>query len=67
MHSISVCQHQLGHIMSYCYENISARRFFLHNQIGGEGWKLYNDSKGWHLTTDDPRHLTFISLKFDQK
>ena len=48
----------------WCEQHISPRKYWLHTQLGGEGWKihcLYQDGF-WYLETDDPKYLSWIQL-----
>lgn len=60
----------LGHCKSaqaWCEKNISPRQYWLHNQFGGEGWKIYSTySDGfWYLETEDPSYISWIQLTLD--
>jgi len=47
----------------WCEENISPRAYWIHSQIGGEGWKISTNMDGyWYLETDDPAYISWIQL-----
>lgn len=55
---------QINSTIRWCSKNIAPRQFFLHNLIGGNGWKIFisRDSL-WYLETDDPSLETYVKLK----
>lgn len=56
-------------LVDYCSANISPRRYFLHNQIGGPGWRVIRKQGYWELEIDDleniDAHLTWLALTVD--
>ena len=64
-------------IADYCQTNISPRRYYLHNQIGGTGWRIYSilapinpdgnwkiQMTTWHVDIDDDKQAMMIRLKY---
>jgi hypothetical protein len=65
-------------IAEYCHVNISPRRYYLHNKIGGSGWSIYGEIKPveqespnwkvqatyWYLDVDSEHQATIIRLKY---
>ena len=67
--TITVSYFKRMEIAKYCHDNISPRRYYLHNAIGGTGWTLKHNSdiiKGEHTyTLEAPsEHITIIALKY---
>lgn len=56
-------------VVDYCTEHISPRRYYLHNQIGGLGWRVFRNKGYWELEIDDEKnidaHITWIALTAD--
>ena len=65
-----VPHHKLSIIHNWCHKNVSPRRYYFHNQFGGEGWEFKlthikgTESIRWQLTFDDPKLETYVILKF---
>ena len=66
---------QVKNIRNYCSEYISPRRYWLHNNIGGQGWNIYQEYKNknnntkikesyWVLDIDNEYQGLIISLKY---
>ena len=56
--------------IDWCEKNISPRQFWLHSNVGGEGWSITFDSKRTilHVPVDfDDRVLTFALLQLTGK
>lgn len=61
-------------IANYCHSNISPRRYYLHNAIGGNGWSLKpnisstltNVTYILKLDSEFEYHLTIIALRYGQ-
>ena len=64
-------------IADYCQINISPRRYYLPNQIGGTGWRIYSilapinpdgnwkrQMTTWHVDIDDDKQAMMIRLKY---
>lgn len=65
-------------IAEYCHTNISPRRYYLHNQIGGTGWRIYGELKPveqespnwkvqatyWYVDVDCEQQAIMIRLKY---
>jgi len=62
-------------IAEYCHANISPRRYYLHNKIGGKGWaisgELVSESLNrkrrhteWRLDVEDEHQAVIIRLKY---
>jgi hypothetical protein len=53
-------------VVDYCTEHISPRRYYLHNQIGGLGWRVIRKDKYWELEIHDEKsidaHITWLAL-----
>lgn len=52
-------------IVEYCNTHISPQRYYLHNGIGGVGWRISNSelSSGWSATVPS-EHAIIIQLKY---
>ena len=55
----------LHKVEEYCNINIGPRKYYLHNQHGGERWAIkYNtDRPSWTLECDE-KHAVIITLKY---
>jgi hypothetical protein len=62
-------------IAEYCHANISPRRYYLHDRIGGRGWAIYKvsveDKANWkrqhseyRLEVDNDYQALIIRLKW---
>jgi hypothetical protein len=64
-------------LADYCSRMISKRSYWLHNQVGGEGWRIYSrvepiNSEGnwkiqmtyWYLDVADEHQALLIRLKY---
>jgi hypothetical protein len=64
-------------LAEYCSNNISKRSYWLHDQIGGEGWRIYSNSEPldpninwkiqisrWRIELDDDKQAILIRLKY---
>ena len=64
-------------LAEYCSANISKRMYWLHNQVGGEGWRIYSrvepvnpdgnwkiQMTTWYLDVADERQALLIRLKY---
>jgi len=64
-------------LADYCSKNISRRMYWLHNQVGGEGWRIYSrvepinpdgnwkiQMTTWYLDVRDERQALLIRLKY---
>lgn len=63
---IEIPHNKLSVVQHYCIKNISPRQYYFHNMFGGDGWEIARnkDIFEWQLRTDDPKHETYIELKF---
>jgi len=76
MTTIEIPQHiRKEDIANYCHSNISPRRYYLHDSIGGVGWRLYNEyikdasnwkrqHSEWRLEVDNEQYAILIRLKY---
>ena len=48
-------------IADYCHKNVSPRRYYLHNSVGGTGWQLSQNT----LEVDE-QHALIIKLKYSE-
>ena len=62
-------------IARYCHSNISPRRYYLHDSIGGVGWRLYSEYRKdadnwkrqhseWRLDLYNEQHAIMLRLKY---
>ena len=64
-------------IADYCDTNISPRRYYLHNRIGGEGWSIYSrvepinpkatwkvQHTKWYMEVDCEQQAILIRLRY---
>lgn len=64
-------------LADYCSNNISPRRYWLHDSIGGKGWRIYSNSEPedpninwkiqisrWRIELDDEKQAILIRLKY---
>ena len=64
-------------IADYCDANISPRRYYLHNKIGGEGWRIYSTLEPvnpqatwkvqhtkWYMEIDCEQQAILIRLRY---
>jgi hypothetical protein len=64
-------------LAEYCSNNISKRSYWLHDQIGGEGWRIYSKSEPedpninwkiqisrWRIELDNTDQAIMIALKY---
>lgn len=52
-------------VIDYCTKHISPRRYFLHNQIGGIGWRVFYNGGYWELEINAEHadaHITWLAL-----
>lgn len=63
---ITLPRNKLNEVRQWCEQHISPREYWLHNQIGGLGWKISNLDSIWetNLEVDDQQLQTYIVLKF---
>jgi hypothetical protein len=55
---------QVSSTIRWCSKNIAPRQFFLHNLVGGNGWRVFISRNSlWYLETDDPSLETYVKLK----
>lgn len=76
MTTIEIPQHvRKEDIANYCSVNISPRSYYLHDSIGGVGWRLYTTKhikkpywqyqhSGWYLELDNEQYAILIRLKY---
>lgn len=48
--------------VKYCSANIAPQEYWIHNAIGGQGWRVslaqqHDGSVQWQLTLDEPYHM----------
>lgn len=64
-------------LADYCNLNISPRRYWLHDSIGGVGWRIYSNSEPedpnvnwkirisrWRIELEDEHQAILIRLKY---
>jgi hypothetical protein len=64
-------------LAEYCHTNISPRRYYLHNQVGGEGWRIYSlvepvnpdgnwkiKMTKWYVDVDCEQQAILIRLRY---
>ena len=51
-------------LANWCDRAISPRMYWLHNEVGGNGWAIRATKAGSVLEVSDPELLTFAILKF---
>lgn len=52
----------------WCSKIIGPRTYWLHNKLGGAGWRIINRGSGWELELQDEKQALLAILKFsDQK
>ena len=61
---IVVPHNKISVIQYWCIMNISPRQYYFHNAFGGDGWEVRRTKTEWELRTDDPKHETYIELKY---
>lgn len=61
---ITVPYNKLSVVHYWCNKNISPRQYYFHSQFGGDGWEITTNDGKWELRTDNPKHETYIELKF---
>ena len=62
---ISIRQLSYGHIqdrVTWLEENVGERKYVLHNQSGGLGWRYYNNDRT--IEIEDEHWATLFILKF---
>jgi hypothetical protein len=64
---ISIRQLSYGHIqdrVKWLEKNVGERKYVLHNQSGGLGWRYYNNDRT--IEIEDPQWATLYILKFGE-
>jgi len=49
--------------VSILEQTVGTRRYWLHNQVGGDDWEVKNTNSGVLVRLRDPTMLTFVLLK----
>lgn len=64
--AVSIRVKNLKQIETYCSGNISPRRYYLHNALGGEGWRIFRKDGYWNLEINNEKditsHITWLAL-----
>lgn len=63
MTTITIPNNQRVPISRYCAKHISPQRYYLHNSVGGVGWRIIQRIDGWALEAPS-EHITIIALKY---
>jgi hypothetical protein len=61
--TIRINRNKLRAIADYCHKNISPRRYYLHNSIGGQNWQLSQNTLEVEV---DEQHAIMIKLKYSE-
>lgn len=61
---IVIPYNKLSVVHHWCNKNISPRQYYFHNAFGSDEWEIKRTETAWVLTTVDPKHETYIELKF---
>lgn len=62
-------------VARYCEANIAPRAYYLHDSVGGQGWRMYNEYRKdadnwkrqhseWLLEVEDEHVAVIIRLKY---
>ena len=62
-------------VAEYCEQHIAPRAYYLHDSIGGMGWRMYNEYRRdgdnwkrqyseWLLEVEDEQKAVIIRLKY---
>lgn len=57
-----VSQRQAHKISGYLEKNVGPRRYYLHNQIGGDHWMIKMRGEYCTVSVDDPKLVTYLLL-----
>jgi len=52
-------------LAEYCSRTISKRSYWLHNQVGGEGWRIYSELRPINTNDTWKRQMTYWYLDVD--
>ncbi len=61
---ITIPNNKVSVVHHWCNTNISRRQYYFHNAFGSDDWEISRKETDWVLTTDNPKHETYIALKF---
>lgn len=54
-------------IINWCSKYISPREYWLHNRVGGEGWRLLKFKQARQLIIEDDKLGLMVILRFGDK
>lgn len=52
---------------AWCLKNIGPRMFYLHNSIGGEGWRIVRRDTGTYVCIEDDKKALIAMLTLGDK
>lgn len=52
---------------AWCLKNIGPRMFYLHNSIGGEGWRIVRRNTGTYVCIEDDKKALMAMLTLGDK
>lgn len=58
-----IANNKVHKVQEFLSKQVSVRKYYLHTQIGGNGWQITRGlNSSWYLHLDDPAVLTALIL-----
>lgn len=52
--------------IKWCNDNISCRKYYLHNRLGGVGWEVSQQEGRWVASINDEQLAFLFTMKFSK-